>query len=152
LFNQQALNETLTAKDEVMTVLSPVQVLERRRQVLAAQDIDAFIELFAADAVMELPFAGPGMPARFEGQAAIREFSKRAQTMALRVDDAVTTSLYETSDPELVVIEIVTKGTLTTTGQTFEAPSIQVFRIRDGRIQLMRDYFNPVGLADLLAH
>jgi ketosteroid isomerase-like protein len=150
LFSQRALNE-ISEKDEVMTVLSPVQVLERRRQVLAAQDIDAFIELFADDAVMELPFAGPGMPARLEGQAAIREFSKRSEDMPLRVDDVVTTSLYETSDPELVVIEIVTKGTLTTTGQTFEAPCIQVFRIRDGQIHLMRDYFNPVGLTDLLA-
>jgi uncharacterized protein len=135
-----------------MTVLSPVQVLERRRQVLAAQDIDGFIELFADDGVIELPFAGPGGPARLEGQAAIREFSKRSEDMPLRVDDVVTTSLYETSDPELVVIEIVTKGTVTTTGQTFESPCIQVFRIRDGRIQLMRDYFNPVGLTDLLSH
>ena len=50
------------------------------------------------------------------------------------------------------MIEIVTKGTLlTTTGQTFEAPCIQVFRIRDGQIHLMRDYFNPIGLTDLLS-
>ena len=135
-----------------MTMLSPVQVLERRRQVLAARDIDAFIELFADDAVMELPFAPPGMPPRLEGQAAIREYSKRAESMPLRVDDIVTTALYETTDPELVVIEIVTKGTVTTTGQTFEAPCIQVFRIRDGQIHLMRDYFNPIGLTDVIPH
>jgi ketosteroid isomerase-like protein len=36
------------------------------------------------------------------------------------------------------------------TGQTFELPSIKVFRIRDGQIHLMRDYFNPVGLPDVL--
>jgi ketosteroid isomerase-like protein len=135
-----------------MTMLSPVEVLERRRQVLAARDIEAFIELFADDAVMELPFAPPGMPPLLEGQAAIREYSKRAESMPLRVDDIVTTALYETTDPALVVVEIVTKGTVTTTGQTFEAPGIQVFRIRDGQIHLMRDYFNPIGLTDVIPH
>jgi ketosteroid isomerase-like protein len=62
----------------------------------------------------------------------------------------VTTDLYQTGDPEVVVAEIRTSGSLTTTGATFETSAIQVFRIRDGQILLMRDYFNPNGLADLL--
>jgi ketosteroid isomerase-like protein len=135
-----------------MTVLSPVQVLERRRQVLAAHDSDGFVELFADDAVIELPFAAPGMPARLDGKAAIREFSKAMDATPVRIDDIETVALHETTDPELVVIEIVGKGTVATTGQSFESPCIQVFRVRDGLIHLMRDYFNPVGVADLLSH
>lgn len=135
-----------------MTVLSPVQVLERRRQVLAAHDSDAFVELFADDAVIELPFAAPGMPNRLDGKAAIREYSKVMDSTPVRIDDIETVALYESTDPELVVIEIVGKGTVTTTGQTFDSPCIQVFRIRDGLIHLFRDYFNPIGVGDLLAH
>lgn len=135
-----------------MTVLSPVQVLERRRQVLAAHDSDGFVELFADDAVIELPFAAPGMPSRLDGKAAIREYSKVMDATPVRIDDIETVALYESTDPELVVIEIVGKGTVTTTGQAFDSPCIQVFRIRDGLIHLFRDYFNPIGVADILSH
>jgi uncharacterized protein len=129
-----------------MTVLSPAQVLERRRSVIAAHDTDGFVALFADDAVIEMPFAGAGLPARLDGKAAISALSKGMESAPLRVDDIVTTAYYQTSDPELVVVEIVSQGTVTATGQRFEAPCIQVFRIRDGQIRLMRDYFNPVGL------
>jgi uncharacterized protein len=133
-----------------MTALTPAQVLERRRQVLTAHDIDGFIDLFASDGVIELPFAGPGMPRRLEGRAAIREFSDRAEASPLRIDDLVTVELYQPADPEVVIVELRTCGHVATTGATFEATSIQVFRIRDGEILLLRDYFSPSGLADLL--
>ncbi|HYV80664.1 MAG TPA: hypothetical protein VE979_21280 [Streptosporangiaceae bacterium] len=40
---------------------------------------------------------------------------------------------------------------MTSTGRTFEGTSIQVFRIRGGKIVLFRDYFNVGGLEDILA-
>jgi ketosteroid isomerase-like protein len=43
------------------------------------------------------------------------------------------------------------RGTVTSTGRTFEGTSIQVFRIRGGKIVLFRDYFNVGGLQDILA-
>jgi ketosteroid isomerase-like protein len=39
--------------------------------------------------------------------------------------------------------ETRTSGVITTTGAPFEAPAIQVFRIRAGKILLLRDYFSP---------
>lgn len=133
-----------------MTILTPEQVLERRRQVLASHDAAAFAGLFAPDGVIEMPFAGPGLPGRIEGRAAIRAFAEHTEASPIRIEDLVTSELYQTTDPEVVIAEVVTTGRLTTTGATFADTSIQVFRIRDGQILLMRDYFNPVGLADLL--
>jgi len=43
------------------------------------------------------------------------------------------------------------RGTVASTGRTFEGTSIQVFRIRGGKIVLFRDYFNVGGLQDILA-
>jgi ketosteroid isomerase-like protein len=134
-----------------MTVPTPAQVLEQRRELLLKQDVDGFVELFAPDGVIELPFAGPGMPSRLAGQQAIRDFSHRMDASPLRIDDLEATALYHTDDPEVVIIELATRGTVTSTGRTFEATSIQVFRIRDGKIVLFRDYFNVPGLQDLLA-
>ena len=134
-----------------MTVPTPAQVLEQRRELLLKQDVDGFVELFAPDGVIELPFAGPGMPSRLAGQQAIRDFSHRMDASPLRIDDLEATALYHTDDPEVVIIELATRGTVTSTGGTFVGTSIQVFRIRDGKIVLFRDYFNVGGLQDILA-
>jgi ketosteroid isomerase-like protein len=134
-----------------MTVPTPAQVLEQRRELLLKQDVDGFVELFAPDGVIELPFAGPGMPSRLAGQQAIRDFSHRMDASPLRIDDLEATALYHTDDPEVVIIELATRGTVTSTGRTFEGTSIQVFRIRGGKIVLFRDYFNVGGLEDILA-
>ena len=134
-----------------MNALTPAEVLERRREVLRNQDTDGFAGLFAPDGVIELPFAGPGMPSRLAGQQAIRDFSHRTASSPLRIDDLETTAVYHTDDPEVVIIELATRGTVTSTGRTFTGTSIQVFRIRDGKIVLFRDYFNAGGLEDILA-
>jgi uncharacterized protein (TIGR02246 family) len=134
-----------------MTVPTPAQVLEQRRELLLKQDVDGFADLFAPDGVIELPFAGPGMPSRLAGQQAIRDFSHRMAASPLRIDDLEATAVYHTDDPEVVIVELATRGTVTGAGGTFAGTSIQVFRIRDGKIVLFRDYFNVGGLQDLLA-
>jgi len=134
-----------------MTAPTPTQVLELRRELLLKQDVDGFVGLFAPDGVIELPFAGPGMPSRLAGQQAIRDFSHRTASSPLRIDDLEATAVYHTDDPEVVIIELATRGTVTSTGRTFTGTSIQVFRIRDGKIVLFRDYFNVGGLEDILA-
>jgi uncharacterized protein len=49
-----------------------------------------------------------------------------------------------------VIIELLSRVRLATTDRSLAARSIQVFRIRDDKIVLFRDYFNPNGLADAL--
>jgi ketosteroid isomerase-like protein len=68
----------------------------------------------------------------------------------LRLEDYEVTELYQTQDPEVVIVEMRAKGTVTTTGRSFTATSIQVLRIRDGQIALFRDFANPQVLQDVL--
>jgi uncharacterized protein len=68
----------------------------------------------------------------------------------LRVEDFEVTELYQTQDPEVVIVEMRAKGTLTTTGRSFAAKCIQVLRIRDGRIVLFRDFADPRVLEDVI--
>ena len=130
-----------------MTTMTPAQVLERRRELLLNQDTDGFVDLFAPDGAIELPFAGPDLPSRLDGQQAIRDFSSRAAASPLRIDDLQTVAVHHTSDPEVVIVELLSHVTFATTGRRLAVRSIQVFRIRDGKILLFRDYFNPNGLA-----
>jgi hypothetical protein len=122
--------------------MTPAEVLQRRQRLLIGQDIEGFAGLFAPDGVIEMPFAGPDLPRRLRGQAAIAEFSRHAAA-GLHIDGFETVAVHETRDPEVVIAETVTRATLTATGQSFAAPSIQVFRIRDGKILLFRDYTGP---------
>jgi uncharacterized protein len=126
-------------------------VLARRRHLLLSGDIDGFADLFAPDAVIEGPFTGPpGTPMRLEGREAIREYSRQVMASPLRLEEFEVVELYETRDPEVVIAEMRTKGTVTTTGRPFAATSIQVFRIREDQIVLFRDFADPRVLADLI--
>jgi uncharacterized protein len=58
--------------------------------------------------------------------------------------------LYQTQDPEVVIVELRTKGTITTTGRPVTATSVQVLRIQEGGIVLFRDFADPRVLEDVL--
>jgi uncharacterized protein (TIGR02246 family) len=134
-----------------MPSATPADVLARRRDLLLNGDIEGFVDLFAPDAVLEGPFTGPqGMSLRLEGREAIREYSRKIMAAPLRLEDFEVVELYQTQDPEVVIVELRTKGTVTSTGRAFTATSIQVFRIRDGRILLFRDFADPRGLEEVL--
>jgi uncharacterized protein (TIGR02246 family) len=127
--------------------MSPDDVLTRRRHLILTGDADGFADLFASDGVIEMPFAGPpGVPARLVGREAIREYAHRVMASPLRLEDFEVTESYQTRDPEVVIVEMRTTGTVTTTGRPFATTSIQVLRICDGQIVLFRDFPNPQGL------
>jgi uncharacterized protein len=133
-----------------MSSATPADVLARRRQLILDGDIDGFADLFAPDGVIEAPFSPPGAPSRLEGREAIREYSRHLMASPLRLVDFEVIELYQTQDPEVVIVELRTKGTITTTGRPFTATSIQVLRIREDKIVLFRDFADPRVLADVL--
>ena len=114
-------------------------------------DADGFADLFAPDAVIEFSFHGPpGTPVRLEGREAIRENARRVMASPLRLEDFEVAELYQTQDPEVVIVEMRAKGTVTTTGRSFTATSIQILRIREGHIVLFRDFADPRILEEVI--
>jgi uncharacterized protein len=133
-----------------MPSATPADVLARRHRLILSGDADGFADLFAPDAMIEAPFAPPGAPARLAGREAIRAYAHHVLASPLRLEDFEVAELYQTQDPEVVVVEMRTKGTVTTTGRPFAATSIQVLRIRDGQIVLFRDFADPRVLEEVL--
>jgi ketosteroid isomerase-like protein len=70
-------------------------------------------------------------------------------TSPLRLEDFEVVELYQTQDPEVAITEMRSTATLTTTGRSFTATSIQILRIRDGHIVLFRDFADPRVLEDI---
>jgi uncharacterized protein len=134
-----------------MPSATPAAVLARRRHLILNGDADGFADLFAPDGVIESSFAGPpGTPARLQGREAIREYSRRVMASPLRLEDFEVAELYQTQDPEVVIAEMRTTGTVTTTGRRFTTTSIQILRIREGHIVHSRDFADPRILEDAI--
>src|SRR6185312_10831224 len=103
-----------------MPSATPADVLARRRQLMLNSDADGFADLFAPDAVIEFSFHGP-------------------PGTPVRLEGR-----------EVVIAEMRAKATVTTTGRPLTATSIQVLRIRDGHIVLIRDFADPRLLEDVI--
>ena len=84
----------------------------------------------------------PGAPVRLEGREAIRAYSRQVMATALRLEAYEVTELHQTQDPAVVIAEMRAQATLAD-GQAMTATSIQVLRIQDGRIALVRDFADP---------
>jgi uncharacterized protein len=150
LFNERLLSELPSEGKRRMPSAAPADVLARRRQLMLNGDADGLADLFAPDAVIEFTFHGPpGTPVRLEGQEAIREYSRHVMASPLRLEDYEVAELYQTQDPAVVIAEMRATATVTTTGRPFTATSIQILRIRDGHIELFRDFADPQILDDL---
>src|SRR2546423_8526658 len=114
-------------------------------------DGDSLADLYAPDAVIEFSFHGPpGTPVRLAGREAMREYSRQVMASPLRLEDYEVTELYQTQDPAVVIVEMRAKATVTTTGRSITATSIQVLQIREGRIVLFRDFADPRFLEDVI--
>ena len=130
-------------------VASSQQIYERYVWATAmTRNAGAVADLFTDDGVIEAPLlAGDKLfPRRLQGRAEIRE--KLAAYYLRSADPGRTVNpqesryvLHNTVDPDVFIVEIdaVFDGPEPGTNTTMSL--VQIFRIRDGKIAMMRDYF-----------
>ncbi|WP_406269126.1 nuclear transport factor 2 family protein [Nocardia sp. NBC_00881] len=93
----------MVATESVETSRELVEKLFGR---LRHRDAAAFVELFAPDAVFEIPFVVPGIPARLEGRDAIRDHLVQRWSGLSGIEvHGVHPQVYETTDPEVFLVE-----------------------------------------------
>jgi ketosteroid isomerase-like protein len=102
-------------------------------------------DLYAADGVLEWPFAPEGVPRRVEGREEIRkllvrlhEGTRRAPATVGEGDASVV--WHETADPEVGIAEIDAR--MTTADGTVQRTLVQIYRVRDGEIVSLRDFWD----------
>ena len=98
--------------------------------------------LFSDDAVFEFPFAPEGFPARHEGREALAAFFAQFPKYyrRIRLLDRQMTPL---ADGSGVVAEY--RGEWETVkGHPYHNTYIALFRMRDGKSQHVREFFNPL--------
>lgn len=133
-------------------VPGPREAFARMKQEWLGNGTQPLGSQLAGDAVIEVPFAAPGQPRRFDGREEFLAYAG-AQRAALpvRFEDCQETAIHDTADPEVIVVEYELTGTVTTTGHRASAPFIGVLRVRDGMIVGWREYQDQAAIAHALA-
>jgi len=110
------------------------------------RDPDAVAAMFTEDGVFEAPLVPDGhpLPRRLAGRAAIRagigafqQLDAGQGTVNLEQSRYV---LHDTADPDVFIAEIDTVFDLPA-GRRGTMSLVQIFRVRDGLIASLRDYF-----------
>ncbi len=130
------------------TDITPKAILRRYQQALIDKNADDLADLYAVDAVHELPFLFPGMPARYEGRDQVRAAYRAAWAASdAQPREVRDMRVHHTDDPEVIVAEQVVAGVIASTGEPFEFPGVLVLRVHDGQITSVRDYMDGLAVA-----
>lgn len=105
---------------------------------------DELADLYAEDAVIEIPFAPPGVPTTSQGREVFRARFKSAEK-TWRIEGADQISIHQTTDPEVVVAEYTLHRRLRESGERVSGRYIMVMTIRDGLIRHSRDYADVIA-------
>jgi uncharacterized protein len=130
--------------------LSAREVFDRAKRLALAKDLDGFADLFAPDGVHEAPFAPPGVPRRLQGRETLREYFTAITGTPLKHTEFRDMTVYETTDPAVLIAEYDAHGTVTSTGRPYQLRYLQIVEVHGGQITLWRDYWNPLASAELL--
>ena len=130
------------------TVRTPRQTFDEMIRASVSGDWEAFIALYPDEAVIEMPFAPPGVPRVSDG-VSMREriIGMLSGGRPYNFERAENVTVHETTDPEVIVIECDHRGRFIPTGRTFDVPSVQILQVRDGLIVSARDFTNHAVIA-----
>jgi ketosteroid isomerase-like protein len=118
---------------------------DRVREIMHLADemrVDELVEMFAEDAVMELPFAPGRMARAYEGKAAIAAFQQFARDsfsdFSMTVD-----AVYETTDPSVVIAEHHSNAVVAENGRPYRNHYVTFFTFDDdGRVLRWREFYD----------
>lgn len=124
---------------------SPREIFNRLHQSVLNYDAKSQAELFDDNAVWEFPFAPDGIPKRIVGKdtivAAAKAGMESSKRKGRRVIGYNSVKFYETTDQELIFVEFELQGEISSSGTKYQIPYIQLLKVRNGKIILLRDYF-----------
>lgn len=109
-------------------------------------DVAGWMELYAADAVHEFPFAPAGGVDRLEGRAAIAAYMAQLPTL-LRFGPVDDVGVRQAADE--TIVEAVGHHRRADDDRPVDLRYIWFITRRDGKVTHIRDYMNPDQLARL---
>jgi ketosteroid isomerase-like protein len=124
---------------------------ERIRELLAlagAMDVDGIARHLAPDIVMELPYAPPPLPRRYDGLSAVLGFQRATgplfSSFRIEVD-----RVHVVETGTVVVAEYRSEGVVAASGRPYRNRYVTVFELDPGgRIRRWREFYDPAAVRD----
>ena len=115
--------------------------------LLMKRDLDSFEALWQPDAVQEIPFVPEGfgkfVTSKFDGRDKIMAHYRAA--FANRRDHVfVIDAIHRTDDRDCIIVEAHARSLVGETGRVYENSYVCLFRLREGKLALLREYVNPL--------
>lgn len=117
--------------------------LLRRHLGDALAPAERFSDMFAPDGVLEFPYAPEGFPARLEGRGEIASHARMVSEL-LSIGDMLDVEALVNHEGTRAMLEFHCEGLVRATGKPYRQRYVSVITLRDGRIALYRDYWNPL--------
>ncbi len=121
--------------------------IEASMAAVSKGDVDGQLALCTDDFVLDLPYADP--PKSVAGKETVRAYLKSA--LGIFELDLAITHIYDCTDPDRLILEYTSVGSVTTTGKPYANSYIAVASFRDGLVCSQREYYNPLPAARSLA-
>ena len=106
-----------------------------------ADPVDDYLDLFGADAVLELPYGDSIAGERVEGRSAIAAYMEALRGVVV-LEDMTLEASHDAG--EVVVLEYRGRVLAVRNDARFEQRYVAVVTLRDGRIARFREYSNPL--------
>jgi uncharacterized protein len=128
----------------------PPTLAERIRELLAlagAMDVEGIARHLAPDVVMELPYAPPPLPRRYDGLSAVLGFQRRTAGLFERFVIEVERVHVAPGPTTVVVAEYRSDGVVAASGRPYRNRYVTVFELDPSdRIRRWREYYDPAAV------
>ncbi|WP_216892906.1 nuclear transport factor 2 family protein [Nocardia alni] len=118
-------------------------------RLLLAKDMLGYAGLWAADGIIEFPFAAADYPKKLAGRAAIEDYL-RGYPDLLDVREIAAQTVHRTENPDVVLAEFEAIGVVMATGKPYRMSYVAVLTARAGEIVSYRDYWSPLAAAEIM--
>jgi uncharacterized protein len=144
--------ETMRRADEVTPKNKSEETVLKFYTLLMKKDLQAFADLWAPDAVQEIPFPPEieGFEPVWTGKEKLLSYYNKA--MPGRRDHVFNIlDVHSTTDPQCVIVEATAHSVVIQTGRSYDQRYIFVFKLGDGKIILNREHVNPLSFMKTFA-
>lgn len=111
---------------------------------LEKKDMDKLAELWAEDAVQDMPFSPQGFPKRIEGKANLIQHYAPWSDISGKASFTDRLVFYPMQDATMVYAEWYGDVEIIPTGRQYQQRYGGLFHVVDGKIELFREYYDPI--------
>lgn len=114
---------------------------------LETKDMDKFASVWANDAVQEMPYSPGDFPKRVAGKDNLLKLYSSWPQNSGKANFTNELVFYTTQDPKIVWAEYHGEVEIISTGRFYDQRYAGLFHIRNGKIELFREYYDPIVFA-----